>query len=269
MDDFDFDDQNGGTRSPSDSPDDLLDFRSPIVKHSQSKIKHKQKNRNDQKLKKHKSKRGHGSPSRTSKGHLVSKNTKKKIEETDEKWLKSYKIPKMENLEPVILDRRNSLENAHFDIDLEDSSCYWTGIELKIFQNKDIASLLDLSQTYIMKDFFTNPIKALTSYIMQNVDKKKHLPFLAQKILAYSTNKGAYQAKALINAFKLCNFSSTDIEEYYQSNLHCPTELPFCEKALHLLLLSTDQSTCNHIEEMQAQNLIQQTGGPVYCTCSL
>mgnify|MGYP000421088631 CR=1 FL=1 len=269
------------------SPDDSLELK-------QAKIKHRRK-KTGLRLKKHKSKdildssdNGNDNSFLTNKdtfsaptnADLTSGTSKERIDKilkTNEaivqmdqaisglgKVLKSDKIPDTGHEEitaPIIIDRTVSPETK-CDIDLEKSS-YWKGIPLKIFQNKDIASLLKLSEKYIIQELFINPTFALSQYILYNDDKLKHLPYLAGKTLAYSSDLGKFQAQALVDAFNVCDFRATDVKEYYKNNLHCPTDPPFWEKALNCLL-SSSNNTSHHIEEIQGIQLIHKFGGPIY-----
>ena len=135
-----------------------------------------------------------------------------------------------------------------------------------MFQIKHIAKILELSDEYVVKDLFLNPTYALYHWNLHDREKLEHLPFLAEKTLAYETDLGGFQAKALQDVFNVSNISSTQVREYYKNHIDSPTESSLCDMALDFILSSPRTILNNNVVEKQGINLIQQTGGPVYCT---
>lgn len=182
-------------------------------------------------------------------------------------WLKTYNIPQVDKERvnpPLLIDKRIS-PNTKYDIDLDESP-YWKGVSLKVFQIKDIVKLLELSDEYILKELFLYPTTALCQWILYDREKVQHLPFLADKTLVYGTDSGGFQGKALQNAFKVSNISSTQVKEYCKNNLSCPTGPHLGDTALNILLSNPNIIVDNDTVEKQGIYLVKQTGGPVYCT---
>jgi hypothetical protein len=194
---------------------------------------------------------------------LKSKSKKRKRDTTPESSssssASSYKVYRKRAKPPVFIDKRSSPQ-ARYDIDIKDS--YWDGIPLKIFQDRDIAKLLKLSEEYITMDMLINPTIALRQWILCDDEKVKRLPFLAGKTLAYDTDLTGFQAKALQDAFKMSNISINQVISY---NQNCPTKPSLGVKTLQVILSKKNMVVDNDIMERQGIQLIQQTGGPVYC----
>lgn len=161
---------------------------------------------------------------------------------------------------PVFIDKRIS-PKVKYDIDIKNS--YWEGVPLKVFQDKDVANLLELSEEYILNDFFLNPTAALRQWILHDQDKCKYLPCLAGKTIAYDTDLSGFQAKALQDAFNASNISTTQVKEC--NNHNCPTKPSLSAITLNIILAKQNIIVDNNITEKQGIKLIQQTGGPVYC----